>query len=337
MIKRALVTGLGSIGTRHLRLLRECLPQADIRVLRHSGCTDKISDADGCFTDLRDACAFAPQAAVIANPAPFHLTAARALAEAGAHLLIEKPIADRLDGVADLLAVCATHGRVLQIGYNLRMLETLQHFRAELLAGRIGAVQVVRCEIGQYLPDWRPGTDYRSGVSAKRGLGGGVLLELSHELDMLRWVFGEFAWVGAWIGQQGTLDIDVEDCAHLSLGFAAGPVGQLGIDFLRRDTTRVCTAIAEAGSLRWDAVAGQVALYDPAAGGWKVLCAQRPDRDATYRAQLCRFLEAIELGVVQSGVATGDDGLAVVQIIEAARRSAAADGRRIYISDERAI
>ena len=47
-------------------------------------------------------------------------------------------------------------------------------------------------EVGQYLPDWRPGTDYKSGVSAQKDLGGGALLELSHELDYLQWFFGNF-------------------------------------------------------------------------------------------------------------------------------------------------
>ena len=88
----------------------------------------------------------------------------------------------------------------------LRFLETLQCFRAEMAAGRIGAVHAVRCEIGQYLPAWRPDADYRTTVSAQKALGGGVLLELSHELDLLRWVFGEVDWLSAWIGRQSALE-----------------------------------------------------------------------------------------------------------------------------------
>lgn len=65
MIRRALVSGLGSIGRRHLKLLRAALPEADIRVLRHSSCDGAIELADGCFSRLEDACAFAPDLAVI--------------------------------------------------------------------------------------------------------------------------------------------------------------------------------------------------------------------------------------------------------------------------------
>jgi len=331
MIERALVAGLGSIGERHLRLLRAALPEADIRVLRHSGCNGDIPNADGCFDRLEDACAFVPQLAIVSTPSPFHLQAARELAQAGAHLLVEKPISDRLDGVADLLALCAEKDLVLQIGYNLRFLLTLQRFRTEIRSGHIGKVHTVHCEIGQYLPEWRPGSDYRDGVSGRADLGGGVLLELSHELDMLRWVFGEVAWVGAWCGRQSALEVDVEDSAMLTLGLIGGPVVQLGMDFLRRDATRVCTAIGATGSLRWDAVAGEVTQYDPFTGMWRVLMADRPERDASYCAQIETFLERITGGVSNATAADGSDGLEVLRVVEAARRSAGQDGRRVVV------
>lgn len=341
MIRRALVAGLGSIGRRHLRLLRAALPEADIRVLRHSGCDGTIKHADGCFTRLDEACAFAPELAVIASPAPFHIATATALAEAGSHLLVEKPVSDGTAGVAELIALCAARGQVFQVGYNLRFLETLQCFRAEVAAGRIGAVQAVRCEIGQYLPGWRPEADYRATVSAQKALGGGVLLELSHELDMLSWVFGPVDWLSAWTGRQGRLEIDVEDSAMLQIGFAAGPVAQLGMDFLRRDTTRTCTALGAEGSLRWDAVAGRVDHFDPQAGRWTAVTQVTPERDASYRAQIAALLAAIGGSAGQetaqgadAGIAAqGADGLAVMRMVEAARASHAQQGLRIRMGE----
>ena len=332
MISRALVAGLGSIGQRHLRLLRAALPSADIRLLRHSDYDRAIEHADGCFSRLEDAQSFSPELAVIASPAPFHVATACALAEAGAHLLVEKPISDGTAGVAELIAMCADRGLVCQVGYNLRFLDTLQAFRAELAAGRIGAVQAVRCEIGQYLPGWRPGADYRTTVSAQRALGGGVILELSHELDMLRWVFGEVDWLSAWTGQQGALEIDVEDCVMIQMGFTGGPVAQLSMDFLRRDTTRTCTAIGEAGSLRWDAVAGRVDYFDPGHGAWAEVTQVIPDRDASYRAQIMALLAAVA-GRQGNIAAQGADGLAVMQLVEAVRRSDAQQGLRVQIGD----
>jgi len=328
-IERALVVGLGSIGSLHLRLLRDALPKADIRVLRHSNYSNEGAYANGSFHELQAACDFAPQLAVISNPAPFHQGAAAALARAGAHLLVEKPISDSTMGVSELIELCNQNGLLLQLGYNLRFLDTLQRFRAELLAGSIGSVYTVQCEIGQYLPDWRPGSDYRTGVSARRELGGGVLLELSHELDMLHWIFGEVAWLGAWIGHQSTLEIDVEDCAMLQVGFADGPVAQLSMDFVRRDTSRACTAIGSEGSLRWNAVEGKVELFSTKASAWLELASTLPNRDTSYRAQINTFLSSISTGQINSIAASGTDGLAVLRMIEMARRSDAENGRRM--------
>ena len=107
---------------------------------------------------------------------------------------------DKLDGVDDLLGTVRARGVICQVGYNLRYLPSLSRFRDLINEGLVGGPLSVRCEIGQYLPNWRPDTDYRTGVTARSDLGGGVLLELSHEIDYLRWIFGEVEWVSSWVG-----------------------------------------------------------------------------------------------------------------------------------------
>jgi predicted dehydrogenase len=321
VIDRALIVGLGSIGKRHLRLLRSVLPDADIRVLRHSGCGRTPEYADACFDQIGAACNFKPQLSVVASPSSYHLQVGMALAEAGSHLLVEKPVSDRAEGVLELVERCKARNLQFQVGYNLRFLESLQAFRAELAIGNVGTVYSVRCEIGQYLPTWRPGTDYRKSVSASARLGGGVLLELSHELDMLRWIFGEPEWVSAWLGKQSELEIDVEDCVMLNAGFVGGPVAQVGMDFLRRDATRRCTAIGELGTLYWDAGEGAVSRFDPEREEWVQVFRSGEDRDDSYIAQINAILSAIDRGQPNEIAAQGSDGLAVMELVAAAHRS----------------
>lgn len=334
MIQRALLVGLGSIGKRHLRLLRAALPEADIRVLRHSGCSGAIEHADGCYETIEEACGFAPQLSIIANPAPFHLSVAEELAKAGSHLLIEKPLAHEVGEAAKLVDYCQAQGLVCHVGYNLRFLTSLQVFRAAILEAKVGKIHSVRAEIGQYLPDWRPGADYRSAVSAKRELGGGVLLELSHEIDMLRWVFGAFDWVSAWVGRVGNLDIDVEDSALLNFKFASGVVGQLAMDFIRRDPVRRCTAFGEDGSLRWDAIAGTVEIYDTEKQNWERMHHSSAGRDDSYISQIDDLLRAIETQNASNIAASAMDGVQVLEFINAARQSHELGGKRIGRSDE---
>lgn len=330
MINRILIVGFGSIGKRHLRLARELLPNADIRVLRHQECASIPEHANGCFSSMDQAIDFAPQLAVIASPATFHLAAAQQLAEAGMHLLVEKPLAASPVGIPQLLETCRKQETVLLTGYNLRFMPSLQRFRDRLNGGGIGRILSVRCEIGQYLPSWRPDTDYRQGVSARRELGGGALLELSHELDYLRWIFGEVDWVKATLSRQSDLEIDVEDTAHLILGFmpvADGHqlIGTVNLDFVRHDTTRLCTAIGEKGSLRWNGLTGVIEHFEMSAIDWRRVFREQRQRDDSYLAEWGHLLDCIS--GKKKPLITGDDGLKVLQIIEAAYQASESGGR----------
>ena len=335
MMQRVLIVGYGSIGQRHLRIVRESLPQSDVRVLRREpGAT--AEGADGCFSSLDEALAFAPQVAIVASPAPFHVKVALALAKQGCHLLVEKPLSDTPEGVPELLTAASECGIVLQVAYNLRFSPSLRDFRQRVQSGGVGRILSIRCETGQHLETWRPGTDYRLGVSACRELGGGVLLELSHELDYLRWIFGDIDWVGAWMGRQSGLEINVEDTAHLLLGVrnnlvaVCGPVAALSLDFLRRDTSRRCVAIGEAGSLAWDGIAGSVTLFAGNGTESVVLSEHPPVRDETYREQWRHFLTCI--GNQSSPLVGGSDGLAVLELVNAAWRSVVLEGARVHLN-----
>jgi predicted dehydrogenase len=246
-IERVLVVGLGSIGLRHARLVRELLPNARILSLRHRAAAP-VAGIDGSVTTVAEALRDRPQIAVVANPATCHVDTALPLVGAGVHVLIEKPLADTGDRVAPLIAEAEKKRVVLMTGYNLRFLRSLQCFREMLAEKRVGRVLSVRAEAGQHLATWRPESDYRQTVSARAALGGGVLLELSHEIDYLRWLFGDVEWVSAIARRQSAMEIDVEDTAHMILGFAPsddGPpiVASLNIDFIRHDATRTCTVI----------------------------------------------------------------------------------------------
>lgn len=329
-VSRVLVVGLGSIGKLHLRLARELLPHADIRVLRREGGALPPEQANGGFSRMDQAIAFRPQIAVIANPAPFHLSSAQSLADADVHLMVEKPLSIAAEGVQRLIESCRSRGLVLLTGYNLRFLPSLQRFRDLLKQNVIGKILSVRCEIGQYLPSWRPDYDYRQGVSARHDLGGGALLELSHELDYPRWIFGEIDWVEACLSRQSRLEIDVEDTVHLILGFAPEAdshrlIGTLSMDLVRHDTTRLCTSIGELGSLRWDGLTGTVELFEAGAKNWRELFFYQHQREDTYRAEWGNFLACIE-GKSKPFV-SGEDGFKVMQIIDAVRQVSGTGGR----------
>ena len=182
----------------------------------------------------------------------------------------------------------------------------------------------VRTEVGQHLPNWRVGSDYRKTVSAQKILGGGVLLELSHEIDYLLWLFGPVEWVKAHISKQSDLDIDVEDSALIIFGFDKDKddyqvTASLTMDFIRHDTTRSCTVIGEDGSLKWDGINGSVNFFKKNGTEWKEVYSDRPERNYTYEKEIQHFFQCIKLK--EKPLITGEDGKASINIIDAIRLS----------------
>jgi predicted dehydrogenase len=325
MNKRILIVGLGSIGAQHLAVIQRLFPEAKIQILRQDETRTKNGLGVTEVSSLDEVKRFLPEIIVICNATSEHINTALKLEQTDANLLIEKPISDSTKDIVRLIRDFEATGRVLMVGYNLRYLKSLKEFRRHLNEGLIGQPLSVRCEVGQYLPSWRPKKDYRDSVSAKRELGGGVLLELSHEIDYLRWIFGEVDWVRATLLRQSELEIDVEDTVHLNIGFEMITNGRqlianLNMDFIRHDTTRRCTVIGDTGSIRWDGISGEVSLFQAGRKTWETLFANDNGIEDTYNLEWQELIEAIE--EKRSPAVTGEDGLRVVEIIEAARLSA---------------
>jgi predicted dehydrogenase len=323
MSENYLVVSLGSIGRRHVRNLRRLRPHARIGVLHLSGApTGPVPEGVDCrFMSMDEARAFRPSAAIVCSPASTHLAVARALVEDGVPLLIEKPIAHELQGLAELLALAANRAVPLMTGYNLRFLPSLVETRRLVVSGAIGDVLGVRAEVGQYLPDWRPGARYQDSVSARQALGGGALLELSHEIDYLYWMFGAPARLLATGGRYSALEIDVEDMVSLTLEYERPRrLVNIHLDFLQRSPSRTCKFIGSEGTLVWNGIADVIDVYRSANGQWsRIEVPAVPDKNTMYLDELSHFLQAVERRSVPC--IDGAQGIAVLRIVEAVRES----------------
>lgn len=318
---KVLLVSLGSIGRRHLANLRLLEPATEVAFLRRN---IEANFPERQFTTIDEAVAWKPDAAIICSPATQHLAVARILAERGIALFIEKPLADSTEGVAEFLQ----SSRVpVMVGYCLRFHPLLTAARDALLAGRIGRLHHLRAEVGQWLPDWRTGTDYRETVTARRELGGGALLELSHELDSARWLGGEVTGVSARVARLGELEINVEDSADITLQFASGAVASVHLDLLAQPAFRRCRLVGSDGAIEVDFLAGRAELFT-ARGEAEKLASAPADRNEMYLEELRHFLACVRSS--ETPAITGVDGQRVLEIIDAARRSSE-EGRTIAL------
>lgn len=329
---RFLVIGAGNIARRHIRNIKHIVPTAEITLWRRQTATDDpelLAFITRSITTETEALAENYDAAIIASPAPLHVPIAQKLAERGVHLLIEKPLSITLDGIDQLIATCEQQTITLMVGYNLRFHAALQALHVAAAEGRIGRIISIRAEVGQYLPDWRPGKDYRQSVSAQRDLGGGVVFELSHELDYVRWLGGEMRTLIAQTAKVSDLELDVEDTADMLLHFASGAVGSIHVDMAARAPYRQCRITGTDGTLICDMLAPSVRLYRAETGTWEdVFLPANFEPGAMYVAEMQHFLACIQDGNMP--IISGREAKRIVALCLAVHESARI-GQRIEV------
>jgi predicted dehydrogenase len=339
MARRFLFVGLGGVGQRHLRNLRTLLgdgaeflayrQQRSSPVLTNEMQVESGSDLESkyhlrVFADLEEALAERPEAVIISNPTSLHLTVAVAAAEAGCHLFIEKPLAHKMEGVADLLDLIDRKKLVTLVGYQWRFHPALIALHELLQANTIGRVIAVRARFGEYLPNWHPYEDYRQSYAARRELGGGVLLTQIHDFDYLGWLFGWPRRLFCVGGKLSNLEIDVEDTAstlmECSVAGRTVPI-HLQQDYLTNPGERGCEVVGESGKI-------SVNLTDAILQVWTAdgkLASQRQfdmiDRNKMFIDELAHFLACLA-GAEKSRV-PAREGARSLQVALAARESMA--------------
>ncbi len=320
-----LLIGLGSIGKRHLANVKKLVPESHVTVWRHQPALPQSPDESAGFIDqvvytLEEALESKPEIALIASPASKHIEVANILAEHDIHLFIEKPISHSLEGIDMLLETCNKQGLVLLVGYNFRFYKPFQKLHQVLTDGDIGRPIFLRAEVGQYLPDWRPGKDYQKSVSAQSCLGGGAVLELSHELDYVRWFMGELRTVNAQVSHLSDLDIDVEDSAEIILNFENGAVGNIHLDMIQQPPRRQCRIVGTKGTLTWNGLDHRVCLFSNESQSWsEIHPATELDRNEMYLEELQHFLNCV--AGQASPLINGEDGRRVLEMALAAKQS----------------
>lgn len=325
-----LIVGLGSAGRRHFRNLRSlgCKELILHRTGRSSLPDDELQGSV-TVNDLGEALRYKPVAAIVSNPTSLHMSAALPAAEAGCHLFVEKPVSDRLEDARKLQEVTQTQGLRTLVGFQFRFHQSLRQIKFWLDSGAIGSIVSARASWGEYLPGWHPWEDYRMSYSARRDLGGGVLLTLCHPFDYLRWLLGEVEAVSAIAGRLSELELDVEDTAIVSLRFTSGAVGSVYLDFLQRPPSHHLHIVGTRGVIDWDNSDGLARCYRVETERWESFSpAVTFDRNTMFLEQMKNFLACVRGD--EPAECTLDDGIRALQIALAAQESSVS-GRTIYV------
>jgi predicted dehydrogenase len=249
-----LIAGLGSIGRRHFRNLR-ALGENDIVLLRSHKATLPDDELVGFPVETELATALKanlPDAVIVANPTSMHLDVAIPAAEAGCHILLEKPISGSLERVDQLKVAAERSGSRILVGFQFRFHPTLRKAAELIGSGELGKILTLHAHWGEYMPNWHPWEDYRQTYAAREDLGGGVIRTLTHPLDYARWLAGEVIEVRALSGHISSLEMDTEDMAEIGLRFASGAIGGVHVNYVQRPPVHRLEIVGTQGTLRWD-------------------------------------------------------------------------------------
>jgi len=326
-----LIAGLGSIGRRHLRNLIT-LGEQDILLYRTHLSTlpdEELQDIP-VETDLKAALAQQPDAVIVSNPTTLHLDVALPAAQAGAHLLIEKPISDVLDErVEELKLAVLRRGVKVLVGFQFRFHPVLNQIREQIAQGELGCPYSFRAHWGEYLPGWHPWEDYRQSYAARRELGGGVVNTLCHPFDYARWLFGEVASLSAVTTKVSKLDINVEDLAEVTLTCSNGCVGSIHLDCYQRPAEHWLEITCEKGYIRWENDSGAAKIYHVVGERWETIYPPAGfERNDLFITEMKHFIDLIH-GSTNS-CCDLEDGIHALELIEAIHASAKQE-RTVYL------
>ena len=311
----ALVVGCGSIGKRHITNLLESERIENIFVYtQFDQCQEYFVGNKRVVITNTLKCKNI-DFAILANETYKHIDTALYLADKGINLFIEKPLSHNLRKI-DLLKKCIVKNAVkVFIAYNLRFLGAIQFINNHLAKKTIGDVYFASFEAGQYLPQWRPNDDYRRSYSASSERGGGVALDLSHEIDIMR-----FFWQtpSSWKVEKSkvsNLEIDSEDIFEGVYQYPNGFICRIHLDYLQLDKKREFRIVGSEGTIFCDLINKHVRLStNNNIGHIDLRDDDMFDIPGTYRKELNHFFDVISSDT--QCMISFDDGVEVLKMIE---------------------
>jgi len=293
---KVLVIGFGSIGARHCRILKEL--GHSVSVVSQHGTSEYP-----CYTDIEVALSRGrPEYVIVANRTHQHFDALSQLVECGfsGTVLVEKPLFYKNKKLPQ------NSFQNIFVAYNLRFHPLFQRLQS-LLDGQ--SIITAHAYVGQYLPDWRPGQDYRKGYSVRKAEGGGVLNDLSHELDYLNWILGGWSSVVAVGGHFSQLAGDSDDVVGLLITMKKCPVTMIHLNYLDRVLRREVVINTSTHTYSVDLAHGSLRVDEQTE-------TYVMERDDTYRAEHLAVMNRDH-----SSLCSFSQGMDVVELICGAEKS----------------
>lgn len=293
---KILICGVGSIGKRHLTNLM-ALGYEDIilyRTGKHTIEDDDLIKKARTVTTMDEALAMKPDVAFICNPTSLHIPTAIKAAQHGCHIFLEKPISDNMNGVDELKVIVDRKKLVTFVGCQFRFHPLLKKIKSLVDSEALGKIMYARAEWSEYLPDWHLWEDYKFSYSARKELGGGVLLTQIHPVDYLYWMFGNVTEVKSLYGTVGNLTLEVEDLAEVLLKFESGIIGSVHVDYIQKPRVHILNIVGKKARIFWDCHHGFMEITDKDGNTERTEDPQEFERNTMFLDEVKHFMDCVQ-------------------------------------------
>jgi predicted dehydrogenase len=312
-----LFIGLGSISGRHRSILKQLFPNCTIDAIPASGVVlgRNAENVDNLYADYEILDQKKYDIAFVCSPATRHIEDLEKLSGHIQHVFLEKPVIsdDQLKNPS-LKKIISCFDQI-DVGYCLRFNSGLQTFK-ELANSKItGPLYNISATVGHDLRQWRPFKNVEDTVTYNKELGGGVLLELSHELDYLLWIFGAIDIKSAILRTVPQVAPSIESVACILAETADGCPININLDLISPYARRYCEISGRDGTLNWDYVSGKVTFTT--SKGSQTLFSDANASKSMYLKQIQNILNIEHC--YRSMAANWCDGIAAVKLISRIR------------------
>lgn len=293
MKKSVLIVGGGSIGERHVR----CWQRTErVEIILCEPNEERGREVADCYSIARQG-DFAtalkemnPDCVVLCTPAPLHVHMAMQALAAGAHVLIEKPLAVNMEGVAELEAAASSSGLTTAVAYVWRMHPGLRKAADIIASGAIGRPLQALAQQGQDFAACRPA--YRNTYYTRHDQGGGGIQDgLTHAVNSMEMLLGPATSVCCEADHLAIPGVDVEDSVGV-LARHGQTIAVYSFNQAQKPNEFSIDVHGDAGSLRIDLTGKQLGIFSD--GQWRFEATPYADHDVLFTAQADAFLDAVE-------------------------------------------
>jgi predicted dehydrogenase len=256
---KVLIIGTGNIAYKHYKNIKKKF-KAEIKFYKRSNkyFNKKIPKKKIIF-ELSSAKKFDADFLIICSPATKHFSDILNFYNKKIKIFIEKPLFNNTDKLAFFYNY-KDYFKCMRVGYQLRYNDILVFLKKILKKKLFGKILSVQIYCGQNLKDWRKNFSYRRSVSSLKKFGGGVVNELSHEIDVALWLFGRPIETFANLSKLSNLNIDVEDYAVINFFYKKKTVNII-LDMFNCSKQRFIKIIFEKKTINVDLIKGQITQF----------------------------------------------------------------------------